>query len=653
MTLDTSAPTPRRSIAVHHTTCTLDCPDTCSLAVTVTSDESGNTRITDIDASPDNELTDGWICAKVKKQMRRVYAPERVMTPLIRVGPKGDGEFREATWDEAIELVAGRIRDAIEADGNDSVVAYTYNSSAAVVEKNSMTEALFAALGSTIVEHTICARTNGAAWDSVYGDMGSADPLDVVHARLVVIWGANPTVSNTHFPPLVARAVERGAKVVVIDPRRTAMAKRADLHLAIRPGTDTALAYGIADYWRRNGHLDDAFIGAHSSGADEFLRQSEAWPLKCAAEITGLDPIDIATLAEWWGTTRPSMLRIGWGQERNSNGGASCRAILSLPVLGGHFGVRGSGVIGSTGTSEIQPKRRWPSFDAAERRSVPMHQVGRWLAPGSGDPCRVLFVQGANPVVMCPDQQSVVEAFLRDDVFTVVHDQVLTDTARHADVVLPATTAFEIADVTGGYGTYTVQPVRPVIDRVGESRSNDETGLALARELGFDWHPPSIDAVVADHGPRVIDASHIQFVDTAPAGDRAVLIDPACGVPRHVSVPASHPLTLISPASSKLVNSMFGEFQSPSPAVLLHPSDASARGLEAGQSVRVFNDQSSIVVPLDVHDDTRPGVAVMSKGVWLRNHDDGHGVNALTPSTGDALINGACFNDTFVDVGPA
>jgi anaerobic selenocysteine-containing dehydrogenase len=635
---------------VHHTACTLDCPDTCSLAVTVTLDAEGRGRITDIDAGPGNALTDGWICAKVKKHMKRVYAPERVMTPMIRVGAKGAGEFREATWDEAIALIAARINDAIDTSGKDSVVAFTYNSSAGTVERNSMTEALFAALGSTIAEHTICAHTMGAAWESVYGDMASADPVDVVHAQLVVIWGANPTVSNTHFPPLVQQAVERGAKVVVIDPRRTAMAKRADLHLAIRPGTDTALAYAIANQWQANGHIDEAFIAEHATGADVMLEHSYEWPLEHAADVTGLDAADIATLADWWGTTRPTMLRIGWGQERNSNGGASCRAILALPVLGGHFGVRGSGVIGSTGTKEIKPKRRWPVFEAVERRSLPLHQVGRWMAPGSDDSCRVLFVQGANPVVMCPDQHAVVAAFERDDVFTVVHEQVLTDTTRYADVVLPAPTAFEIDDVVAGYGGYSVQPVRPVIDRIGESRSNDEVGLALARALGYDWSRASLDAVIDDPGPRVVDAAHQQFVDTAPADDRAVLVDPVHGEPRHVPVTSNHPLTLISPASSKLVNSMFGEFQSPSPAVLLHPADAESRGLTRGQQVRVFNDLASIVVPLDVHDDTRPGVAVMSKGVWLRNHGDGSGVNALTPATGDALINGACFNDTFVDV---
>ena len=638
-------------VSVIHTACTLDCPDACSLAVTVT-----NGRITDVDASPVNPYTDGWICAKVKRHAQRVYAPERVMTPLVRTGPKGSGEFREATWDEATALITDRMRAAIDRKCADAVVAFTYNSSAAVLERASLTEAFFAAIGATIVDHTICAETMGAAWDSVYGEMASADPRDVAHSKLVVIWGANPTVSNTHFPPLVQQAVAAGAKVVVIDPRRTAMAKRADLHLAIRPGTDTVLAFAIADYWDRNGHLDRQFFDAHADGADQFLAAAAAWSIESAAAVTGLDAADIVTLAQWWGTTRPAMLRIGWGQERNANGGASCRAILSLPVLGGHFGQPGSGVIGSTSTGAAKPRKRWPAeaFNQLPRRSLPLHQVGQWLAPGSGDPCEVLFVQGSNPLVMCPDQQAVVAAFSRDDVFTVVHEQVLTDTTRYADVVLPATTSFEISDVASSYGSLMVMPVAQVIAPVGESRSNDDTGLALARAFGFDWTPADMSTAVADTGPREAAVPSLQFVDTHPAGGRARLVDAVQGAPRHVALPvAVGSLILISPASSKLVNSMFGEFQSPSPAILLHPVDAAACGVVAGQLVRVWNNAGSITVPVEVNTDTRPGVAVMSKGVWLRNHTDGRGVNALTPATGDALVNGACFNDTIVQVAPA
>jgi anaerobic selenocysteine-containing dehydrogenase len=590
----------------------------------------------------------------VKRHADRVYAPERVLTPLIRAGDKGAGSFREASWDEALGLIVDRMREAVATKGADSIVAFTYNSSAALVERNSLTEAFFAAVGATVVEHTICAHTMGAAWESVYGDMSSADPADVVNSRLVVIWGANPTVSNTHFPPLVQKAVDAGARVVVIDPRRTAMAKRADLHLAIRPGTDAALAYAVANLWLADQRVDREFIHRHAEGAEEFMVTAREWSLQRASEVTGLDEADIRTLAEWWGTIRPSMLRIGWGQERNANGGAGCRAVMSLPVLGGHFGVPGSGVIGSTSAGAATPRRRWPeaATEGPERRTVPMHQIGRWMAPGSDDPCEVLFVQGANPVVMCPDTQAVVAALSREDVFTVVHEQVLTDTTRYADVVLPATTSFEIHDATSSYGALAVMPVVPVIPRVGEARSNDEVGHALAAAMGYDWCLSSPLDAIDDAGPRVAIVPSRQFVDTFPHDGRAVLVDPNQGVPRWVPVErdAAFPLTLISPASSKLVNSMFGEFQSPSPAILLHPTDAAERGLTAGQSVRVTSATGSITVPLEVHDGTRPGVAVMSKGVWLRHHAAGWGVNTLTPATGDALVNGACFNDTFVEV---
>lgn len=648
MTVTASAPEVQLGTSVVHTVCTLDCPDVCSLAVTVT-----NGRIANVDAAPGNPFTDGWICSKVKRHAQRVYAPERVLTPLIRTGAKGSGEFREATWDEAALLIADRMRAAIDSKGPDAVVAFTYNSSAATIERASLTEAFFAAIGATICVHTICAHTMGVSWNSVFGDMASADPSDVVNSKLVVIWGANPTVSNTHFPPLVQQAVANGAKVVVIDPRRTAMAKRCDLHLAIRPGTDTVLALAIANYWATNDMLSSDFIAAHTEGADEFLVGAGEWTIERAVEVTGLAAADIITLAQWWVRTRPAMLRIGWGQERNANGGAGCRAILSLPTLIGQLGASGSGVISSTSTGAVQPRRRWPheAFEGPPRRSLPLHQVGQWMAPGSSDPCSVLFVQGANPLVMCPDQQAVMAAFGRDDVFTVVHEQVLTDTTRYADVVLPATTSFEIDDVNSGYGSLMVMPVRAVIAPVGESRSNDATGLALACAMGFDWSAADKLVAVDDPGPRAVPVPSRQFVDTFPFDGRARLVDALQGAPRYVPVPApAGSLRLISPATSKLVNSMFGEFQSPSPAVLLHPVDAEAHGLKAGDQVRVYNAQGSIVVPLEVNTDTTPGVAVMSKGVWLRNHPGGLGVNALTPATGDALGNGACFNDTCVQI---
>jgi anaerobic selenocysteine-containing dehydrogenase len=635
-------------VVVRSTTCTLDCPDACSLSVTVT-----DGVITDVDAGPGNPLTDGWICKKVKQHTQRVYSLDRVMTPLVRVGAKGSGEFRAASWEEALTLIGAQMKSALDAAGPDAIVPFTYNSSAGVHEGSGITEALFAALGAATVEHSICAATAGAAWDSVIPGLISADPFDVVHAKLVIVWGANPTISNTHFPPLVQQAVKAGAKLIVIDPRRTAMAKRADLHLALRPGTDVVLAMAVANYWAARGYIDRTFTDQYAIGTDEFLAEAANTTTAQAAEICRLMVADIETFAELYGTTKPSILRIGWGQERNANGGAACRAILSLPVLGGHFGVKGSGIIGSTGSGAPKdPGRRWPAFTppANPRRNVLMHQLGEWLAPDAGDPCKVLFVQGANPALMCPDTAAVHSALAREDVFTIVHEQVLTDTTRFADVVLPATTAFEINDVAGSYGSFTIQPVRAVIDRVGESRSNDEVGLAIAKAMGFDWSAPVIDCV-DDVGPRITRTQTVQFVDTFPANNKANLIDAAQGAPRFVPiVDAAYPLTLISPATSKTISSMFGEFQSPKPTVMLHPADAAHRKLVDGQEVVVVNGRGRVPLTLIVSDETCAGTVVTPKGIWLRNYATGVGVNELMPATGDALVGGACFNDTRVEV---
>ncbi len=639
-------------IVVHQTACTLDCPDACSLSVTVT-----DGVITDVDAGSGNPLTDGWICAKVKQHAKRVYGPDRVMTPLIRTGQKGAGAFREASWDEAIELISARMKSSIAEFGPESIVPFTYNSSAGIHESSGITEALFAALGSASVAHTICAATTSASWDSVYDGMISADPLDVVHAKLVVVWGANPTISNTHFPPLVQQAVRNGARTVVIDPRKTAMAKRADLHLAVRPGTDAVLALAVANYWAEHNMIDHAFLQENTDGSDAFLAAASKFSVSDAGQICGLTESDIETFAQWYGATKPSMLRSGWGQERNANGGAACRSILALPLLAGHFGHRGAGVIGSTGSgSPTDPQRRWPQFVVpdGDRRKVSMHQIGEWLAPTSGDPCKVLLVQGANPAVMCPDTVAVHTALLREDVFTVVHEQVMTDTARFADVVLPATTAFEINDVAGSYGSFTLQPVRAVIERVGQSRSNDELGLALANAMGFEWGTDvaAFGTCTDDVGPRVTRTSTVQFVDTHPVGGRAHLIDPVQGAPRYIPVDActNYPLTLISPATAKTISSMFGEFQSPALTVMLHPDDAATRSLADGQPVKVVNEKGTVHMKLIVSDETCRGTVVTPKGMWLRAYEDGVGINVLMPATADALVGGACFNDTRVEV---
>jgi len=645
------------------TACPLDCPDTCSLAVTVV-----DGRITTVDAAPGNPLTDGWICQKVKHHAQRVYAPERILTPLLRTGRKGAGEFRPASWDEALALVVDRLRTAEHESGPESVLPFVYNSSAPELQSEAG-ERLWRRFGASRLRHTVCAATNAVAYHAVFGSMLSADVADVEHAQLIIVWGANPTVSNTHLPPLITRAQrERGAKVVVVDPRRTGVAARADLHLALRPGTDVVLAYAVADELARQGLLATEFLADHADGLEEFLAAAAAYPADVAADICGVDATAIRTLAGWLGSIRPAITRVGWGIERNRNGGSACAAVFALPVLAGQFGVPGSGVVGSLGgASPIAWDAREPDTpeDRRRPRGFGMNQIGRVLLdPDLDPPIRVLFVQGSNLLATNPDQIRVRDALSRDDLFTVVHDQVLTDTARFADVVLPAATHFELHDLADSYGSFTVLEVRPVIDRVGESWSNNELAAELARRLGYDLahfdvsRDAVLDRCLTDErfeGVTVTrePGSTVQFRDTFPShpDGRAHLASiPGLGVPRYEPLEDPYPLTLLTPANPKTINSMFGEFQPPDPAVRLHPEDARARGIGEGDPVTVRNDQAQIPTVARLDPSLRPGVATMPKGSWCRDFADGLTANALVPDTLSDLAEGACFNDTRVEV---
>jgi anaerobic selenocysteine-containing dehydrogenase len=649
---------------IRTTACPLDCPDTCSLSVTV---ESG--RLVGVDAGPGNPLTDGFICQKVKHHARRVYAPERVLTPLVRTGPKGSGEFRIASWDEALDLVAARLRDAEARFGAESVVPYVYNSSAPAMQ-SLVIDRFFRRFGASVVDHTICAATHGKAWAEMFGDMLSADPRDVVHARLIVVWGANPTVSNVHFPPLVNEARGAGARMIVVDPRRTAMARRADRHLAPIPGTDVVLALAMAAHLDRAGLVDRAFLEQHTQGADEFLAAARQWPPEVAEQVCGVSSADIVDTAEELSASRPAYFRIGWGLERNRNGGSACVAAFALPVLTGQFGVAGSGIFASL--SDATPLTSGPR-DPAERhtprpRHVNMNRLGamlcdRELAP----PISVLFVQGANPAASNPNQRAVHAGLARDDLFTVVHDQVLTDTARFADVVLPATTHFEARDVAASYGAYVLQETPALIDPVGESRTNNEVGSALAARFGypadrFDADPEVVLAGAVTDGKGATGArplrdagGTVQFRDTFPTfKSKRVRLSglSEIGVPTYQPLDDPYTLALLSPASPKTINTMFGEFDGPEAVVRVNPDDAAARGLEDGATARVFNAVGEIELPVRVDPDLRAGVVTIPKGLWCRALPGGRTANTLTPDTLSDLAGGATFNDARVEIAP-
>ena len=647
------------------TACPLDCPDACTLDVSV-SGEGPAQRIERIEAAPvdaSNPLTDGWICAKVRRSADRVYSPERILTPLVRTGPKGSGRFEPISWDEALDRTAAAISDAVRDHGPASVVPFLYNSSAPTFSDRLSTR-LFLELGTSAVAHTICAATAAIAWHATFPNMASADPLDVVRSDLVVLWGANPSASNTHLTPLLQEARSRGAAVVVVDPRRTPTAARADRHVAVRPGTDVALGLGLARELARLDLVDRAFCDDRATGVDEYLAAAQEWDPVRVASVCGIEASEVTALAELVGTRRPGMLRIGWGVERNRNGGSSIRAALASWVLAGQFGVRGAGVIQSTSSAAEDDVLPDLPGSPAHARILNMNHLGRDLLRGD-PPVEVLFVQGSNPAVMAPDQRSVLAGLAREDLFTVVHEQVMTDTAALADIVLPATTYFESGrDVAVGYGAYAASPVRQVIPRVGEARTNAEVIEGLAARLGLDGYsgdevpaPPVPDRPVPTRPDGTVQFGPAGAPGTTePDGRRAHLVlgpgsDP---LPVHRELhDEAHPLTLITPATSRTINSMFGEYDPPGATVTMHPDDAGARGLASGDAARVFNGRAELRLPVVVDAGVRPGVVVIPKGLWRRHVPGGLTANALVPDDVEVTVGGAVFNDARVQVAPA
>ena len=649
------------------TACPLDCPDACSLEVTLTLG-----RITKVDAAPidekSNPLTDGWICKKVKHHADRVYSPERIMTPLIRVGSKGSGEFRRATWNEALDLVAAKINTAIAEHGIDSILPYLYNSSASKLESKYLMTHLFARLGAPDILHTICAATYGAAWDQTFGEMLSIDTLDVVDAKLVVVWGANPAISGTHLLPLLAKVQKAGGKLAVVDPRRTGTASRSNLHLAIRPGTDVVLAYALANEFARTGKVAEGFLAAHTVGSREFLAEARKYSLEDASRICDVPVEQVRELFAMISGSAPAVLRVGYGLERNRNGGSGVLAVLGLWLIAGHFGTHGSGILASASDGfSIDVRASWPNGVARpKRRELNMNHVGRVLR-GERDawpvPAKVLLVQGANPAVTAVDQSGMLAGLSRDEIFTVVHEQVMTDTAKYADVVLPATTHFEVHDLVGSYGSYTAQVIEPVIDRVGESRTNNEFAADLALRLGFgadefDGSPAAIAARVAGQRGRSVKlrevGTTVQFKDTFPTfdGRKARLFSPdsELPLPKFRETTQKYPLVLISPATSHTINSMFADTDPPRVAISMNPQDAARRNLKDATRVRVHNDSAELEIDLVVDESMRPGVCFIPKGLWLRATRSGLTANAFAPDDLSDLASGACFNDARVEV---
>jgi anaerobic selenocysteine-containing dehydrogenase len=665
--------TPTTDVIVE-TACPLDCPDGCSLSVTVS-----DGRVVAIDGSHTNPATRGYICAKVRRFDQHLYGDSRVRFPMVRSGAKGSGKFARVSWEEAIEAVAQAIERTRDASGAESILPFCYGGSNGLVTHDNTDAAFFRRLGASRLLRTVCAAPSGAANMGLYGKMPSVTYMDYPHARLIVMWGMNPSASGIHAIPFIKEAQKAGARLVVIDPRVTPLAKTADLHLAVRPGTDLVVALAVHRVLFEEGHADEVFLGAHTTGADALRARAAAWTLERAAEVSGLAVADLRRFADMYVQTSPALVRCGWGVERNRNGGSAVAAILALPAVGGKFGVRGGGYAMSNSASWGFARPWLDRTPEPQTRAINMNQLGRVLTEPPDAPVNLLFVYNCNPAATMPDQTRVLKGLEREDLFTVVFEQVMTDTALLADVVLPATTFLEGYDFSRAYGPLSLQLSRPVIDPVAEARSNADVFADLGRRLGlFDAAeprseldslltilsdlPPEYGAPLRDCGVATPpwDGAPVQFVDVFPrTTDQKVHLCPASldreaplGLYGFQADPVStqFPLALISPASERTISSTLGELPRPEVKLLLHPDDAAERGIANDDEVRVWNEWGEVTCGAQVGVWTRKGTAVLPKGLWRRHTRNGFTANALAPDTLTDLGGGACFNDARVQV---
>ena len=655
--------------------CPLDCPDTCSLEVTVT-----DGTVEKIEGTRLNPTTAGYICSKVRRFPKHLYGEERLLYPAVRTGKKGSGQFDRVSWDEALGLLAERLTQARDTHGGEAILPVSYGGSNGYLTQDTTDARLFRRVGASRLARTVCAVPTAAAAAGLYGKMPGVAYEDFLEARLIVVWGANPSASGIHLVPIIQEAQKRGAKLVVVDPRRTPLAKKADLHLGLRPGTDLPVALSLIHWLFESGAADLDFLAEHATGVAELRRRAKAWNFEQAAEVAGIQAADIETLGRLYAETNPAVIRCGWGQERNRNGGSASAAILALPAVAGKFGQRGGGYTLSNSGAWRLDSALVDGEPAATTREVNMNLVGETLLRGK-PPIHLLWVYNCNPLVTLPQQEKVRSGLEREDLFTVVFDQVMTDTARYADLVLPATTFLEHHEMRRGYGTMAMMTADPVIAPVGEARPNYQVFADVCRRMGFDRpnEPETpeelIEALLSQSARRDelregLDTRGItypdtgrdpvQFVDSFPVTpDRKVHLVPEdldqeapLGLYGYRPDPKTQraPLALISPATSKMVNSTFGQLYGRQATLEMHPDDAAARNLSANDEVRVFNELGEVKCRVRLSHDLRPGLACLPKGIWMRHTQNGATSNALVPDTLTDLAGGACFNDSRVEV---
>ncbi|MBS4037221.1 MAG: molybdopterin oxidoreductase family protein [Hydrogenophaga sp.] len=666
--------------------CPHDCPDTCALVTTV---ENG--VAVKVHGNPAHRHTDGVLCTKVSRYAERTHHPERLLQPMRRTGPKGSGQFEPISWDEALDTIARRLGD-IAARDPQAILPYSYAGTMGLVQGESMAARFFHRLGASLLDRTICAAAGG---EGLVQTLGAKVGMKVEHfaqAKLIVIWGSNSIGSNLHFWKLAQQAKRDGARLVCIDPRRTETAEKCHEHIALRPGTDAALALALMHQLITHDWLDHDYIRDHTLGFEALRERALQWPPERAAEVCDVPVQQIIDLARAYGTTRPAAIRLNYGMQRVRGGGNAVRAVACLPALVGAWRQAAGGVLlSSSGQFPVERAalQRPDLLAGRQPRTINMSTIGddllREASPTFGPRIEAVVVYNSNPVAVAPESGKVVRGFARDDLFTVVLEHFRTDTADHADILLPATTQLEHWDIHTSYGHTDVLLNRPAIAPVGQSRTNTDVFRALARRMGFTepcfdeddealcrmaFRPDVIDfQQLLDQGFATLQLPDAPYADggfPTPSG-RCEFVSARLqaqgldGLPDHLPnhEPAGSsvrfPLAMISPPARNFLNSSFVNVQSlrdieGQPVLEMHPADAGARGIADGDMVRVFNDRGEYRCRVKVGQRARHGV-VNGLGIWWRKlGPDGTNVNEVTSQRLTDLGRGPTFYDCLVEV---
>ena len=671
--------------------CPHDCPDTCGMHITV---ENG--VAVKVEGAKDMPFTQGTLCTKVAHYLERTYSKERVLHPLKRVGAKGAGKFVRIGWDEALDTIAAKFRD-IAADDPQGILPCSYAGTMGLVQNASMDRRFFHKLGASLLERTLCSSAGKVGMKLNLGAGVGMDPERFDEAKLILLWGTNPIVSNLHLWSRVQEAKRRGAKVIAIDPYRSLSAAKCDLHLAPLPGTDAALALAMMHVIIGEALYDRDYVARHTLGFEQLRQRVQDYPPQKAAAICGLAAEDIVALAREYAAARPAAIRLNYGMQRHAGGGMAVRAITCLPALTGHWRDAAGGVLLSTGDWYAMNHTALERADLLpnQPRTINQSALGDALTAAK-PPVRAIYVYNNNPVAVCPDSQKVIRGFLREDLFTVVHEIFLTDTTDYADIVLPATTQLEHYDVHKSYGHLYLLANTPAIAPLGEAKPNSEVFRLLAARMGFEdeclrdsdedicrqalvsanprmagigW-----DALKAQGWQRLkVPARFAPFAEgnfPTPSGKcefwsetaQRMGMDPLPGYtpPRESAQSApqlaqQYPLAFISPPARNFLNSSFANLpfalkEAGEPYLDIHPADAVPRGIGDGDAVRIFNARGAFRARARVSERVRPGVVAALSVWWKKLSPDGRNANEVTSQAIADMGGAATYYDCLVEI---